>query len=146
MIRYRLRCHRSHEFDAWFQTGAAYDRQVERSEVKCPECASVDVSKTLMAPNVAKRAETEGKAEISVANPEAAHRRDLTALVRKLRREVEQNAQYVGPRFAEEARKIRYEDVPPRGIYGEATRQDVKDLHEEGIDCFPLPRLPEDRN
>ncbi|MGH6816712.1 MAG: DUF1178 family protein [Hyphomicrobiaceae bacterium] len=147
MIRYRLQCHKKHEFEAWFQTGAAYDRQVERGEVRCPDCASAKVSKTLMAPNVTKRGrKTETKSEAAAPDPEAAKRHEFMTLMRKLRREVEQNAEYVGPRFAQEARKIHYEDVAPRGIYGEATGEDVKELHEEGIRCLPLPRLPDDLN
>src|SRR5262245_58956090 len=146
MIRYRLRCHRRHEFEAWFRTSAAYDRQVERGEVKCPECASPEVSKTLMAPNVARRTTAKGTADVPVANGETARQRQMLALMRKLRREIERNADYVGPRVAEEARKIHYEEVAPRGIYGEATQEDFTDLREEGIECYPLPRLPEDRN
>ena len=67
-------------------------------------------------------------------------------MLRKVRREVEAKADYVGPRFAEEARKIHFDEAPPRGIYGEATLDEVRELHEDGIDCLPLPVLPEDRN
>jgi hypothetical protein len=75
----------------------------------------------------------------------AAHR-ELAAAMRKLRAEVEAKSEYVGPRFSEEARKIHYEEVPARGIHGEATADEAKALREEGIEFFPLPPLPEDRN
>jgi hypothetical protein len=67
-------------------------------------------------------------------------------MIRNLRREVEAKADYVGPRFADEARKIHHEEVPARGIYGEATPEEVKGLSEEGIEFYPLPQLPEDKN
>jgi len=63
-----------------------------------------------------------------------------------LRRKVEANAEYVGDRFAEEARKIHYSEAEKRGIYGEATADDARSLVDEGIEVHPLPRLPEDRN
>jgi hypothetical protein len=72
--------------------------------------------------------------------------RELAAAMRKLRAEVEAKSEYVGPRFSEEARKIHYEEVPARGIHGEATAEEAKALREEGIEFFPLPPLPEDHN
>jgi hypothetical protein len=67
-------------------------------------------------------------------------------MVRKLREHVETNADYVGDRFAEEARRIHYGEKDPRGIYGEATLEDAVELHEEGIDVLPLPKLPDEAN
>jgi hypothetical protein len=109
-----------------------------------------------MAPRIGKRAKPKAaakKPEETVAEapakPEmqrvAAHR-ELAAAMRKLRAEVEAKSEYVGPRFSEEARKIHYEEVPARGIHGEATAEEAKALKEEGIEFFPLPILPEDRN
>jgi hypothetical protein len=66
--------------------------------------------------------------------------------MRTLRAEIEAKSEYVGPRFPEEARKIHYEEAPPRGIYGEATSEEAQALSEEGIEFFPLPSLPEDHN
>lgn len=148
MIRYRLSCQKSHEFEAWFKSSTDFDRQSKRKLVRCPECGSSKVTKAMMAPNVATgRAE---RTEITVANSEAAalaeKKRELMALMRKLRSEVEKNAEYVGPRFAEEARKMHYEEVEKRGIYGEASLEEARELHDEGVEFFPLPRLPEDQN
>ena len=66
--------------------------------------------------------------------------------IKALRKQVTENADYVGDKFAEEARKIHYNEVEARGIYGEATGDEAQALADEGIDFLPLPSLPEDRN
>ena len=160
MIRYRLQCNKSHEFEAWFGSSAAYDRQAKRGLVECPDCGSTKVSKTLMAPGVATRsrkgADPAERGPPAAAEPpvpvtaetaaQMAAQRQLLALMRQVRQEVESKAEYVGPRFAEEARKIHEKEAKPRGIWGEATIEQARELHEDGIDCLPLPRLPEDSN
>ena len=167
MIRYRLQCHKAHEFEAWFGSSAAYDRQAKRGQVSCPECGSTKVSKTLMAPGVAtrgggsarERAERAGEeraiaaeqqavspAPAPPADPRVEMQRQFLALMRQVRQEVAKNAEYVGPKFADEARKIHLKEAEARGIWGEATLEEAKELHEEGIDCLPLPRLPEENN
>lgn len=147
MIRYRLSCNDGHEFEAWFKSSDDCDRQLGRGDVGCPQCGSEDVAKAIMAPGVARRdsADAPGPPQ-RMSNLEAIKRREARALMRKLRQEVEKNADYVGPRFADEARKIHYEEVEPRGIYGEATRDEAQGLHDEGIEFYPLPRLPENEN
>ena len=148
MIRYSLQCHNNHTFEAWFSNSGDFDKQVKRNLVSCPQCNSTRIAKALMAPNIAP-SRSKSK-EVAVANPEATaeaqKRRELLALLRRLRTEVEKNAEYVGPRFAEEARKMHYDEVEKRGIYGEATLEEARELHEEGIEFYPLPRLPEDHN
>ena len=156
MILYRLRCRKGHEFEAWFQNSDAFDRQEKRGMLSCSHCGTSKVSKAIMAPSVPKRARTKtvarkpdpAPAEVS-PKPEvqrvAAHS-ELAAAMRKLRAEIEAKSEYVGPRFSEEARKIHYEEVPARGIHGEATSEEAKALKEEGIEFYPLPVLPEDQN
>lgn len=148
MIRYSLHCDKRHEFEAWFKSSADFEKQAKRKLVICPQCGSTNVSKAIMAPNIATSRSKSG--EVAVANSEAAgmaeKRRELFALLRRLRAEVEKNAEYVGPRFASEARKMHYEEVEKRGIYGEATLDEARELKEEGIEFYPLPRLPEDHN
>jgi hypothetical protein len=160
MIRYRLRCEKRHEFEAWFASGAAFDRQAKRGQISCPKCGTAKVEKALMTPSISKgtrRRRVEKPAEPAAAPAPAAppaqpdvHRLaahgELAAAMRKLRAEIEAKSEYVGPRFPEEARKIHYEEAPPRGIYGEATREEAQALSEEGIEFFPLPGLPEDHN
>lgn len=167
MIRYQLRCDSDHNFEIWFKNAAAYDEQLAAGELACPLCGSDKVVKAIMAPNVSPRTKAKGAmtgnaSEASspppagtpapggakampVAESFAMHR-ELTEAMRKIRREVEANAEYVGPRFADEARKIHEEESEPRGIYGEATADEVRELVEDGIDFVPLPRLPEDNN
>jgi hypothetical protein len=154
MILYRLKCKKGHEFEAWFASSAAYDKQAKRGQLSCPKCGTAQVAKAPMAPRVAKRGkakpvEKPTETPQEAAKPEtqrvAAHG-ELAAAMRKLRAEIEAKSEYVGPRFSEEARKIHYEEVPARGIHGEATAEEAKALSEEGIEFFPLPILPEDRN
>lgn len=156
MILYRLKCRKGHLFDAWFASGAAFDKQEKGGLLSCPNCGTSKVAKAPMAPSIAKRAKVkaaarrdEEKPAEAPSKPEtqrvAAHR-ELTSAMRKLRAEVEAKSEYVGPRFSEEARKIHYEEVPARGIHGEATAEEAKALREEGIEFYPLPILPEDRN
>jgi hypothetical protein len=171
MIRYRLKCEKRHEFEAWFSNAAAFDRQAKRGQVSCPRCGTSKVEKAIMAPSIVKGAKRKRAAKAPEKAPEkepataeaaappapapqaaqaelhrlAAHG-ELAKAMRKLRTEIESKSEYVGPRFSEEARKIHYEETPPRGIYGEATREEAQALSEEGIEFFPLPSLPEDHN
>lgn len=161
MIRYRLKCEKRHEFEAWFSNAAAFDRQAKRGQISCPRCGTSKVEKTVMAPSIiksakrkrARKAPEKEPSEQPAAPPAAqaeTHRLAahgaLAAAMRKLRAEIEAKSEYVGPRFPEEARKIHYEETPARGIYGEATREEAQALSEEGIEFFPLPSLPEDHN
>jgi hypothetical protein len=154
MILYALKCSKDHEFEAWFANSGAFDAQQKRGLLVCPVCATSEVGKAMMAPSVAKSAAPpasalppkKGEEPVAREPQRVAAHRELAAAVRKLRAEIEANSEYVGPRFCEEARKIHHEEAPARGIHGEATAEDAKALREEGIDFFPLPLLPEERN
>lgn len=147
MIRYDLTCEKGHDFDGWFRDSAAYDAQAEGGLVSCAVCGSEKVSKQLMAPGIpAKANRAEAAPRQMVGGPVDPRLAQMMKMVREIRRHVEQNAEYVGQRFAEEARRIHYEEAESRGIYGEATSEDAKALIEEGIAVQPLPRLPEDGN
>ncbi|MGB3718942.1 MAG: DUF1178 domain-containing protein [Proteobacteria bacterium] len=146
MIRYSLQCDHSHEFEAWFKSSEDFDKQAARRLVSCPLCGSTNVSKAIMAPNISVGRSKEQEVRVANEAAMAEKRREFLALMRRLRAEVEKNAEYVGPRFAEEARKMHYDEVEKRGIYGEATLEEARELQEEGIEFFPLPRLPEDHN
>ena len=160
MIRYAVVCQKGHEFDGWFASSDAFDRQAKRGLVVCPKCGGTKVSKALMAPNISPKtrqkggkapavAKSRGKTVAAPVVPQPAAAgvpAEMLELMRKVRKEVEEKAEYVGPRFADEARKIHHEESPARGIYGEASIDEVKALHDEGVECFPLPVLPEDHN
>jgi hypothetical protein len=147
MIRYDLICKKGHAFDGWFRDSAAYDEQALGKLVACSVCGSTDVQKQLMTPGISaksnRKSEPTRQLMSAPADPRAAK---LVEMMRELREHVKQNAEYVGDRFAEEARRIHHEEAEKRGIYGEATVEDAKALVEEGIDVHPLPLLPDDKN
>lgn len=148
MIRFTLECRDGHVFEGWFQSGAVYEAQAELGQIVCPHCGSNAVDKAIMAPAVARRdlAETK-RPETQQPQPEAetpVHA--LQQRLREAREEIHAKAEYVGGRFAEEARRIHFDESPARGIYGEATSDEVRELADEGIPFFPMPRLPEDLN
>ena len=160
MIRYRLNCDQGHAFERWFQNSAVYDKQAKRSLVTCPICGSAKVEKAIMAPRLA-RADA-GPRPPEPPNPQktptpavapktpvamvSATERELRQKLKELRDHITKNANYVGQRFPEEARKIHYGEVEHRSIYGEASPEEAKQLHEEGIEFHPLPVLPDDKN
>jgi hypothetical protein len=141
VIHYSLVCDKSHKFDGWFSNAAAYDAQKLKGLVTCPICLSTAVDKALMSPAVS-RASSE-KVSLSIGHPQ---HRQLREAMLALRQKVTSEADYVGDKFAEEARKIHFKEVDPRGIYGEATREEVSALVEDGVDFMPLPNLPEEHN
>ena len=141
MIHYSLICENDHKFDGWFRNAEAYEQQHERGIVTCPVCTSNKVDKALMAPSVSRA--TSDKVSLSIGHPE---QQQLRAAMLALRDKVVNEADYVGDKFAEEARKIHFKEVDARGIYGEATREEVTGLIEEGVDFMPLPHIPEEHN
>jgi hypothetical protein len=147
VIRYDLACERGHAFDGWFRDSATYDRQAARKSIACPQCGSTAVEKQIMAPNVAARSSHREEApQKMLAAPKDPKTAALLETVRQLRQHVAEHADYVGKRFPEEARRIHYREVEPRGIYGEASIEEAASLIEEGIEVHPLPKLPEEAN
>jgi hypothetical protein len=174
VIRYALACPDGHAFEAWFSNSDAFEAQRDGSLLLCPVCGSTSVERALMAPAVSTARGREGRGsrssrageesresrESSGSTSTAGHestepmrlaanvreRHEIVTAMRKLRRHLTENADYVGNKFAEEARRIHYEEAEKRGIYGEATREDARALAEEGIEFHPLPPLPEDHN
>jgi hypothetical protein len=141
VIHYSLVCDKSHKFDGWFANAAAYDSQKSRGLVTCPICLTSTVDKALMAPAVGRSGSE--KVSLSIGHPQHAQLREAMVA---LRNKVTSEADYVGDKFAEEARKIHFKEVDPRGIYGEATREEVTALVDEGVDFMPLPSIPEEHN
>jgi hypothetical protein len=147
MIRYDLVCDKEHAFDGWFRNSEAYDAQAAAGQVVCPVCGSTTVVKQLMTPGIPAKSNQRAEGRMPVFTGRKDEKvSELVEAVRKLRRQVEENADYVGDRFAEEARRIHYNEVKPRGIYGEASLEEAKALLEEGVEVHPLPPLPEDSN
>lgn len=141
MIKYGLLCAHDHEFEAWFRSADDFDQQNARKLVSCPHCGSADVRKALMAPAVST---SRTKQQIALALSE--QQKNAMEQLKALARQVRENAEYVGDKFAEEARKIHFGETETRGIYGEVTTDEARSLVDDGIEFMPLPILPEDTN
>jgi hypothetical protein len=164
MIRYNLVCAKGHEFESWFANSAAYDKQARRGLLECPNCGSTKVEKALMTPRLGRSnksdrivpavpepaaattpepAAPETPAPVAMISPQE---QELRTKLKELREHLVKNAENVGGRFPEEARKMHYGEKEHRSIYGTASPDDAKALHEEGIEFAPLPVLPDERN
>ena len=142
MIKYTLACDNGHSFEGWFSSGADFDRQAELGLVSCPVCGSATVGKELMAPSVSTARK---KDETKVLMMDQA-RKEAVAKIRELVTSIRENAEDVGVKFPEEARKIHYGEAEQRGLIGQATIDEAKALLEEGIEIAALPVLPDDVN
>jgi len=165
MIRYALACAEGHAFESWFPSSAAYDRQAKQKLVTCPICGSAKVEKQIMAPRLAAarkrqapppaggehqapaggehQAPAPDKTPVAMMSPQE---QELRKKLKDLREHLTRNADYVGQKFPEEARKMHYGEIDQRSIYGEASPEEAKKLSEEGIEFHPLPVLPDERN
>ena len=158
MIHYDLRCSAGHEFDGWFKDSAGFEAQAKAGFVECPVCGGTEIAKRLMAPAIPKKGRTRVKEVPPSAPPPAVVPpgpppgqnqaaagpvpAQVLALLQRMRSEVEKNCDYVGPSFAEEARKMHRGESDRRGIYGEASDADTEALQEEGIEIARLPWVP----
>lgn len=132
MILFTLRCTSGHEFEGWFRDSERFEAQQIAGEITCPHCGAAQVEKALMAPNIAR-----SRSKTPALSPA-----QLRAALVELRRQVETHCDYVGERFAEEARKIHYGETDPHGIYGEASPDESRQLAEEGIEVGHIPWIP----
>jgi hypothetical protein len=169
MIRYNLVCAEGHEFESWFANSATYDKQARRGLLECPNCGSTKVEKALMTPRLARTRKSDvaipappeavaapepTTLPTATATPEPAtpvamlspQERELRTKLKELRDHLVANSENVGQKFPEEARKMHYGEKKHRSIYGSASPDDAKALHEEGIEFAPLPVLPDERN
>jgi len=162
MIRYALACEKGHAFESWFQNSAAFDKQLKRGLVTCPVCNSAKVEKAIMAPRISgakKRGDEpaappppaattpapapEAPGPVAMMSPQE---RELRGKLKELREHLIKNADHVGPKFPEVARKMHYGEIEHRSIYGEASPEQAKELRDEGIEFHPLPVLPDEWN
>ena len=134
MILFDLKCTRDHVFEAWFPNSAAYDKQAKAGAVACPTCGSHKVEKAPMAPRIGKAA----KASVPAV---AAEHGEVRQKLAELRAKIEANCDYVGEKFAEEARRIHYGETERRDIYGETSDDEAKELHDEGVQFTRVPWL-----
>lgn len=157
MIRYALVCHRKHDFEAWFNSSADYDKQMKRGLVTCPVCDSAKVEKAIMAPSIGRAGKRRSQPAGDNTQPPAAAPSNPVAMMspqetefrvklKELHDHMTKNADDVGKKFPEEARKMHYGEAEHRSIYGEASMEEARKMQEEGIEFHPLPALPEDKN
>ncbi|MCW2247168.1 hypothetical protein M2352_002759 [Azospirillum fermentarium] len=165
MILYQLKCPSDHRFEAWFRDSATYDAQAAAGLLTCPVCGDARIGKAPMAPRIAKSHRSKSETPPSVPEREnpgagvpavaapappsapvdermAAFQREVMRHLGEVRHAVEKSCDYVGDRFAEEARKIHYGETDARGIYGETTREEAEALQEEGVTFHRIPWLP----
>ena len=133
MILFKLHCAADHEFEGWFRDNAEYDRQRARNLIACPDCGDTGIEKAVMAPRL-------GRSEKNAPAPPSPA--ELRRALQQLRKHVEANCDYVGPGFAEEARRIHRGETEARGIYGEATKDESRALADEGIEVASIPWVP----
>ncbi|MEC9344338.1 MAG: DUF1178 family protein [Pseudomonadota bacterium] len=164
MIRYMLACDSGHEFEGWFGSSDDFDRQGAHGLLACPVCDSRQVSKTLMAPSVSTSRKREAALTVASSRDDEAapvpavpgagmqlagltqEQRAIVRKMRELKDRLLSQAEDVGERFSEEARKIHYGEAEARGIYGRASLEEARELIEEGVEFTPLPDLPEEQN
>lgn len=149
MIRYSLVCDGGHGFESWFRSSADFDSQQQQKLVACPMCDSMNIEKQIMSPRIGRSEKSEPapapseKTTVAMMSPQEVEFRQK---LRDLRDHVTKNADYVGEQFPDLARKMHYEEIEKRSIYGEAKPDEVRSLLDEGVDLAPLPNLPEDKN
>lgn len=145
MIVFDLCCAQGHVFEAWFGDSGDFADQKKRKLLSCPICNDGQVDKAPMAPRlnmgahappITEPGERKPASQSAMAAPMS---KEVMALLGKIQRHVEDNFDYVGDRFAEEARAIHQGEAEQRGIYGEASLEEGKALHEEGITVMPMP-------
>jgi len=141
LIRFSLICEHDHEFEGWFRSNDDFDTQKKRGFVDCPAWGSPKGQKALMGPAVSTARKQE---KIALAMGDA--QKQALAQLKAMAEKVRENADYVGDKFAEEARKIHFGESDARGIYGEATLEEAKGLAEDGIEFMPIPSFPDERN
>lgn len=138
MIKYRLSCGDGHQFEGWFDNIASFESQKEAQDISCPFCANSDIDRAIMAPAIPRKNSRDAALATQHADPQK-----MMHMMKKMSDHVTQNYEYVGDRFADEARAIYYGEKTNRDIYGESTLAETQDLIEEGVPVAPLPMVPE---
>jgi|TARA_B110000444_G_C18691392_1_gene524456 hypothetical protein len=131
MIKYSLKCDKDHSFEAWFSDSLNFEKQNKKKLISCPSCSSLEITKNIMAPNISSKKKNSNKIN---------QKKDKVEMVlNKVRKHVENNFDYVGDKFADEARSMHYGEKEEREIYGETTIEDAVELIEEGVNVQPMP-------
>ena len=141
MIKYKLKCKNCRlSFDSWFASSREYEKLRKKNYLNCHKCGSLKVEKTLMAPKFLNKT---WKKDI---NSKDNKYQKINEKIKEYQKFIKKNFEYVGENFAYEARSIHYKNKNKnRGIYGTASKEEIKDLREEGIDTVTIPWV-EDKN
>ncbi|WP_341760117.1 DUF1178 family protein [Candidatus Endowatersipora endosymbiont of Watersipora subatra] len=142
MIRFSLTCALDHISDGWFSSSEDFEKQKSLGLIACPICNSINIEKSLMTPQVSKSSNHKTQS----LSLEHSVRKELISHMRKIRDKITENADYVGDKFPEEARKIHYGESEERSIYGQVGKEDAETLIKEGVHIMPLPIIPDDAN
>jgi hypothetical protein len=142
MIIFDLQCVNDHRFEGWFKNTSEFESQLSHAMIHCPVCGTEQVAKVPSASHLSL-----GKAipqqAITPQNESLPSPQDLNVFLRKLHDHIKRNFEDVGNEFATEAKRMHYGEIEERNIRGNATNDEVEELHEEGIMAFPLPNLPD---
>ncbi|MBK19227.1 MAG: hypothetical protein CMM52_10385 [Rhodospirillaceae bacterium] len=141
MIVFDLICTNDHEFETWFPSSDAFDKQRKAKKVECPVCGDTSVEKALMAPSVSGT-KKKGEQAVHLSSQAQEQMGQYMSALKEMRDHVEKNSDYVGDKFPEEARKIHYGETEERSIHGEASAEEAEELQEEGIDVQRIPWAP----
>ena len=133
MIIFNLECKLCGvNFEGWFENSAEFEKQKKQNIINCPSCNSSSITKALMIPNISKKSNSKDKII----------KKTIATKMTKYKKIIEENFDYLGDKFTEEAKKIKYGEAKDRPIYGEATIEQTKELIDEGINVEPLPFAP----
>ena len=141
-MKYRLTCKDCKNiFDSWFSSSKEYERLKKKKFLNCHNCNSLKIEKTLMSPNVLSLKDN------SKTDYQTKKYKEITKAISKYQKFIKKNFDYVGQNFAYEARTIHYKNKKAsKGIYGTATKEDLKDLKEEGIETKMIPWIKNTAN
>ncbi len=142
MIIYDLQCANDHRFEGWFKNAPEFEKQLTGSMIHCPVCGTEQVAKIPTASHLSL-SKTMGSGLSAAQTEQAILSQDAEALLYKLHEHVKQNYEDVGDEFATEAKRIHYGEVEERNIRGNATKDEISELNDEGIMALPLPDLPD---
>ena len=141
MIKYSLNCKSCNlNFESWFASSKEFDKLKQKKLLNCHNCNSIKVDKSLMAPSINKK-------NIEKNENETKKYKEIKETITKYQKFIKNNFDYVGENFAYEARSIHYNNKKKnKGIYGTATKEDLKELSEEGIDAQMIPWVENENN
>ena len=132
MILFHLKCDKNHVFEAWFASSSQYEKQQKKNLINCPVCNSNKIKKSLMTPKLKGTKKTDNSKNI-------VNNKKIIGKIKEFKTFIEKNTVDVGKNFTEEAKKIYYGESKPKLIRGETTKEQAKELLDEGI---PIARLP----